>query len=99
LNSHIGLEGQGNPIEIRLIKKIMMFNFQQIWCGMMKLRKKNLKQWHIKTPAKLGKSTETHNPELCKQGNLIEGKTGKIMKLDSWINLILNDKTKKILIF
>jgi hypothetical protein len=95
LNSHIGLEGQGNPIEIRLIKKNYNVQFPTNLMWNDEIKKKKLKQWHIKTPAKLGKSTETHDPELCKQGNLIEGKTGKIMKLDSWINLILNDKTKK----
>lgn len=98
LNLHIGLEGQGNPIKIKLIKKNYDIQFPTNLMCNDEIKKINLKQWHIKTPAKSGKSTETRDLELCKQGNLIEGKIGKITKLDSWINLILKKKTKKILI-
>jgi hypothetical protein len=54
LNSHIGLEGQGNPIEIRLIKKNYNVQFPTNLMWNDEIKKKQFKTMTYKNTSKVG---------------------------------------------
>jgi hypothetical protein len=54
LNSHIGLEGQGNPIEIRLIKKNYNVQFPTNLMWNDEIKKKKFKTMTYKNTSKVG---------------------------------------------